>query len=40
MGECTIQIRMPELSVVITCNVIVDDIEEDLLLHATMQEYN
>ena len=41
MGESTVQIRMPELSVVIMYNVIVDNIEENLLLDTTMmQEYS
>ena len=36
MGKCTVQIRMSELSAVKTYNVIVDNMEEDLLLDATM----
>ena len=39
LGECTVQIKMPEFSVVVTCNVIVDDTKEDLLLDATMTHY-
>ena len=38
MGECTLQIRMPELSVMIMYNVTVDDIEEDLLLDTSMMQ--
>ena len=34
MGECSINIKIPELSVVINYDFIVDDIEEDLLKHA------
>ena len=39
IGECTVQIKIPELSVVITYDVIVDDIQEDLLIDATMMHY-
>ena len=38
-GECTVQIRMPKVSVVIAYDAIVDDIEEYLLLDATMMLY-
>ena len=39
MGECTVEIRMSELSVVITYKVVVHDIEEDLVLDVTMMHY-
>ena len=39
MGECTVQIRMPEFSVLITYDIIVDDIEEGLLLGAGVMHY-
>ena len=37
--RCTVQIQMPVLSVVITYNVTMNDIEEDLLLDAAVMHY-
>ena len=39
MGECTVQIKIPELSVVMSYDVIVDDIDEDFLMDATLMHY-
>ena len=38
-GECTVQIKIPELSVAISYDVIVDDIDEDFLMDATLLHY-
>ena len=39
MGEFALQIWIPDLSVVITYDVIVDHIEEDLIMDATVMHY-
>ena len=39
MGECTLQIRMTGLSVVITYDVTVEDIEEDLMLDTSIMHF-
>ena len=38
-GECTVQITIPELSVVVEYDVVVDDVEEDLLIDASMMHH-
>ena len=38
-GICTVEIEIPELSVIINYDVVIDDIEEDLLIDATMMQY-
>ena len=40
MGECSITVKKPELSVVINYDFIVDDIEEDLLIDFSMLHYD
>ena len=39
LGECTIQVEIPELAVAIQYDVVVDDIDEDLLIDAAMLHY-
>lgn len=39
LGECTIQIEIPELAVQVCYDVIVDEIEEDLLIDAAFMHY-
>ena len=39
LGECTVQIEIPELSVQVHYDVVVDDIEEDLLIDAAFMHY-
>ena len=38
-GECTVQIEMKDLAVIIEYDVVVDDIEEDLLIDAAMMSH-
>ena len=38
-GECTVQIEIKELAVIIEYDVVVDDIEEDLLIDAAMMSH-
>ena len=39
LRECTLQVKIPELSVVADYDFIVDDIEEDLLVDASLLHY-
>ena len=39
IGECTIEIHIPELCVTVQYDVIVDHIEEDLLIDATLMSH-
>ena len=39
LGECTIEIEIPELQLTVMYDVIVDDIEEELLIDATLMHY-
>ena len=39
MGECSIKVGIPEQSVVINYDFIVDDIEEDLLIDTSILHY-
>ena len=39
LGECTIQLEIPELAVAVHYDVVVDEIEEDLLIDAAMMHY-
>ena len=38
-GECTVKVTIPDLAVEIEYDVVIDDIEEDLLIDATMMHY-
>ena len=39
VGECTIKVSIPDLAVVVEYDVVVDNIDEDLLVDATMMHY-
>ena len=39
LGQCTVKVEIPELAVAINYNVIVNDIEEDFLIDASMLHY-
>ena len=39
LGECTVQIKIPELALAMEYDVVVDNIEEDLLIDAAMLHY-
>ena len=39
MGECLIKVEIPELSMVINYDFIMDDIEENMLVNASLLYY-